>query len=55
MLQHIAERGAPAQATHARALLDALSRAPRSAELQRSAEALIEAYLHDPYLTRQEG
>ena len=54
MLQHIVKRGAPAQAAHARALLEAQASAPESEELRRSAEALIEAYLHDPYLTRGE-
>lgn len=52
LLQHVIEHGAPAQAARAREVAEALERNPDSEELRRSADALIEAYLHDPYLTR---
>lgn len=52
MLRHIVEHGAPAQAARAREMLAELARAPDSAELLRSARALVDAFLHDPYLTR---
>jgi hypothetical protein len=52
LLQHIIEHGAPAQAARAREVASALVRDPDSQELRRTADALIESYLHDPYLTR---
>jgi hypothetical protein len=52
MLRHIVEHGSPAQADLARELVAALAEAPDSRAVQRSAAALIDAFLHDPYLTR---
>ena len=52
MLQHIVDRGAPAQASRARALLDELAANADSPQARRDAAALIEAFLHDPVLTR---
>ena len=52
MLRQVAEHGAPAQAARARELLAELARAPDSAEVLTSARALVDAFLHDPYLTR---
>ena len=52
LLQHIIDHGAPAQAARAREVAAALARDPDSQELRRTVDALIEAYLNDPYLTR---
>jgi hypothetical protein len=52
LLQQIVEHGAPAQAVRARELLAELARAPDSDEALRSARALVDAFLHDPHLTR---
>jgi hypothetical protein len=52
LLQHVIDHGAPAQAARAREIAAALTRDPDSAELRRAARELIDAFLHDPYLTR---
>ena len=52
MLHRVADHGGPAQSAQARRLLAELADDPDSAELQTAARALVEAYLHDPYLTR---
>jgi hypothetical protein len=52
-LTEVADRGAPAQATHARALLTRLADND-DASTEQEARELIDAYLHDPYLSRYE-
>ena len=52
-LTEVADRGAPAQAAHAQALLTKLADKDDAATEQEARE-LIDAYLHDPYLTRSE-
>jgi len=52
-LTEVAERGAPAQAERAHALLTQLTDGD-DATVEHEARELIDAYLHDPYLTRSE-
>lgn len=52
-LTEVAERGAPAQAERAHALLMQLTDRDK-ATAEQEARELIDAYLHDPYLTRYE-
>lgn len=52
MLAHVAEHGAPAHAAAARDLIERLRVEPQSPQLDAAARALIDAFLHDPYLTR---
>lgn len=52
-LTEVAERGAPAQQAHARALLARLDDGPATPDLAAEAELLIDAFQHDPYLWRQ--
>ena len=52
MLQQVAAHGGPAQAARARLLIDDLQAHPDDPESQQAARALIEAFLHDPYLVR---
>lgn len=52
MLGQVAEHGSAAQAAAARDLINRLAAAPGSAELRAAASALVDAFLHDPYLTR---
>jgi hypothetical protein len=51
-LQEVCDKGAPAQAKRARELLALLQSDPRDEPSVFEADALIEAYLHDPYLTK---
>ena len=57
LLNEVAERGAPAQQEHARALIDRLhqaadSTAPIDGALLSEALLLVDAYRNDPYLWR---
>ena len=52
MLQHVIEHGGPAQAARAGELQRQLQVDPASAELKRAAAALVDTFLHDPYLSR---
>lgn len=52
LLQQIAQRGAAAYAVRARELLRELTAAPEAVEIRSAAEALIDAFLNDPYLVR---
>jgi hypothetical protein len=52
-LAEVVDRGAPAQAVHARTLLAKLADND-DATTEQEARELIDAYLHDPYLTRYE-
>ena len=52
-LAEVADCGAPAQAAHARSLLTRLVDND-DATTEQEARELIDAYLHDPYLTRYE-
>ena len=52
LLEQIADRGAPAYAVRARELLDRAANESKSPQLHEAIEALIDAYLHDPYLVR---
>jgi mannose/cellobiose epimerase-like protein (N-acyl-D-glucosamine 2-epimerase family) len=51
-LQEIVDRGQPAHAAEAARLLWRLTTDPGDAEALADAAALVDAYLHDPYLTR---
>jgi hypothetical protein len=51
-LQEIVDRGQPAHAAEASALLARLAADPVDAAALADADALVDAYLHDPYLTR---
>lgn len=51
-LREVAESGSPAQICEARALLGALASSPDDPRCQETARLLVDAYLHDPYLTR---
>jgi hypothetical protein len=54
MLQQVIDHGGPAQAARARELLAALRTGEgASAEVLAAAQALVDAFLHDPYLTRR--
>ena len=53
-LHEVREKGAPAQARRAGELLAALESDPDDAPSMTEADELIEAYLHDPYLTRND-
>ncbi len=52
LLQHVIDHGAPAQAARAREIAAGLTRHPDSEELRRAARELVDAFLHDPHLTR---
>ena len=52
LLREIVDRGQPAQAQAAAALLERLAANPDDGSAQSAAAALLQAYLHDPYLTR---
>lgn len=54
-LNEVEAKGAPAQATRAAELLAQLTRHPDDQSALDEADALIDAYLHDPYLTKNEG
>lgn len=54
-LQEVYDKGAPAQAKRAQELLTALKDDPQNESSVFEADALIEAYLHDPYLTKNPG
>ena len=54
-LTEIIEKGAPAQAAKARELLDRMATAPDDASIHAQTDALFDAYLHDPYLTKVES
>lgn len=53
-LEEVAIKGAPAQAAHARDLLTRANEAetPLPESLVTEIELLVDAYLHDPHLTR---
>ena len=51
-LDDVVERGGPAQQAAARLIMAAVEAQGQTAELVGAAEALIDAYLHDPHLTR---
>jgi mannose/cellobiose epimerase-like protein (N-acyl-D-glucosamine 2-epimerase family) len=51
-LQEIIDRGQPAHAAEAARLLARLATDPDDAQSLADAAALVDAYLHDPYLTR---
>lgn len=51
-LEDVVAHGAPAQAAHARLLLERYASEGASPELDGDADRLVEAYLNDPYLTR---
>jgi hypothetical protein len=53
-LDDVAANGAPAQAKHARELLNRFHDNTADADTEQQARELIDAYLHDPYLTRYE-
>lgn len=53
-LEEITVRGAPAQAAKARELLSRLTENPKDPAIPAESDALFEAYLHDPYLTKIE-
>jgi hypothetical protein len=53
-LDDVAANGAPAQAEHARELLSKFHDNATDADIEQQARELIDAYLHDPYLTRSE-
>lgn len=54
-LTEIIEKGGAQQADHARTLLQRLDRSGDESALADEAAVLYDAYLHDPYLTRQDG
>ena len=54
-LQEVCDKGAPAQAKRASELLTTLQTDPQNGSAVVEADALIEAYLHDPYLTKNPG
>jgi hypothetical protein len=51
-LQEVVAHGAPAQAAQARRLLDLLAEDPDDPAAVEAANALVDAYFNDPYLTR---
>lgn len=51
-LTEVSEKGAPAHRESARLLIAALSEDATDVVSLRHAELLLDAYLHDPYLTR---
>lgn len=51
-LSEVVQRGGPAQADEARRLLAALAEHPDDPAVAEAADALVDAYLNDPYLTR---
>jgi hypothetical protein len=53
-LTEIIEKGAPAQAAKGRELLDRIATTPDDASIHAETDALFDAYLHDPYLTKIE-
>lgn len=54
-LHEVRDKGARAQAERARELLQALDEDADDPQARADADALIEAYLHDPYLTKNDG
>jgi len=54
-LREVQDKGAPAQAQRAGELLAVLDMDAADPESIVEADALIDAYLHDPYLTKNEG
>ena len=54
-LREVQEKGALAQAQRASELLAVLKFGGEDPALTAEADALIEAYLHDPYLTKNAG
>lgn len=53
-LAQVAERGAPAQRAEAQRLAAILGEAPDDVEALEAARHLVDAYLNDPYLERDE-
>jgi len=53
-LEEVAARGAPAQSAKARELLSRITTDPQDASVSAETDALFDAYLHDPYLTKIE-
>lgn len=51
-LHEVAESGSPAQISEARTLIGALASSPDDPSCRQTARLLVNAYLHDPYLTR---
>jgi len=54
-LAEVAAKGAPAQSHRATALLEKLQASGLDHSSQAEARQLIDAYLHDPYLTKNAG
>lgn len=54
-LAEVAAKGAPAQSHRAVALLERLKAAELDDSSKTEAQQLIDAYLHDPYLTKNAG
>jgi hypothetical protein len=52
LLHQIIEHGQPAAAAQAKQLLSRIEADPDDADARADAEALVDAYLHDPHLTR---
>ena len=51
-LREISAKGDPAHREQALLLIETLHEDPQDAQAHRAAELLVDAYLHDPYLTR---
>ena len=51
-LAQVVSSAAPAQSERAQQFLDALDGGPWDDSTEAAARALIDAYLHDPYLTK---
>ena len=51
-LGQVADSAAPAQSERAQQFLDALDSGPWDDSIEAAARQLIDAYLHDPYLTK---
>lgn len=53
-LREVQLNGAVAQARHASELLTRIAANPNDLELKEEASSLYDAYLHDPYLTKNQ-
>lgn len=54
-LAEVESQGAPAQSSRATELLSRIAADPNDQSAQLEASVLIDAYLHDPYLTKKVG
>ena len=54
-LAEVATKGAPAQSQRATSLLEKLNETGLDHPSKAEAQQLIDAYLHDPYLTKNAG